>query len=185
MSTPAQTPGLFVRLQNAFAAFLRDDVASGARAFFTDAVPAIPVLAEESGSLNDAINDGLKRTGMSIVVKAFTADGAMNNVPGKIGYAKVYLAVLVGYTPKRAQGLHGSTIAEKVVWVARKFAFEGKAAQHEGTDTLPPQNDFPDQSFLTVAFTFRDVVNAIEPVRSGPGLGDDDPGALTMSDEDP
>ena len=185
MSTTVEE-GALVRLQDDFTAFLQSDLPSGARAFFTDATPAIPILTEEKGSLQDAINAGVRRTGMSVLVKAFTADGGQNQVAGKVGWDKVYLACLVGYTPKLPGGIHGATIAEKIVWVAQHFRFEGKyAPKAEGIDTVPDRKEFPDQSFLAVSFTFRELFTAKEPVRGEPGVDDDETAPFTLTDDVP
>lgn len=186
MSTRLAIPGVLVRLQNAVADFLANDVASGARAFFTDASPQIFVQTEQQGSLLDAINKGIAKTGMTVVVKAFTGEKPLSNQPGKIGWEKVPVAVYVGYTPKLANQVHGATIAEKVVWVMRKFIFEGKIPMHEGgPDLMPSRPDKPDQAFYSLVFTFTNLINDKEPMRGEPEMSDEDGAPLTVEDDLP
>lgn len=157
------TTGMLIALQEAAATFLRTGD-TAAKAYFTDTAPAIGIYTEQLAALQQKIDEGLRRTGVSILVRTVTANKARNNVPGKIGYGRVMLAVLVGCTPNaNPSGLHPATVAEKVVWCLKRFAFRGVTPQHEATDLLPKQSE--DQVHYSVIFSLEELHGDTEPTR--------------------
>lgn len=158
--------GLLDTLQEAFADFLAHDVASGAQAFFTPVAPAltISIFAEEKGSLQDQIHTGLARTGLSVLVQTTEGMKADNNQPGKIGFGAVTLVALVSCQPATNRtGIKPRTCCEKIVWLARKFAFEGVTPEHQGISLLPREEK--DRAHYAVKFSMGNLFTGDEPMR--------------------
>lgn len=157
------TTGTLIALQDAAAEFLRTGD-TAAKAYFTDATPAIGIFTEQLAALQQKIDDGLRRTGISVLVRTVTASKARNNVPGKKGYGRVMLACMVGCTPNaNPSGLHPATVAEKIVWVMGRFKFLHVTPEHESTELLPVQ--IPDQVHYAVLFSLGDLFSSTEPTR--------------------
>ena len=56
-----------------------------------------------------------------------------------------------------------TTVAEKVVWCLKRFAFRGVTPQHEATDLLPKQSE--DQVHYSVIFSLEELHGDTEPTR--------------------
>lgn len=158
------TTGILLALQEAAAVFLRTGDAPS-RAYFTEHPLPIGIFTEQLATLQDEINKGLRRTGISVLVKTVTANKSLNHIPGKECYGDTVLAFLVGSTPNaNPSGLHVLTVASKIVWVMKRFKFNGVAPSHEGTDLLKTQ--IKDQVHCSVLFSLENVSSSEEPVRA-------------------
>ena len=157
------TVGTLIGLQEAAADFVKTgDTAS--KAYFTDATPAIGIFTEQLASLQQKIDDGLRRTGLSVLVRTVTAKRAKNNIAGKKGYGNVMLAFMIGCTPNaNPSGIHPATVAEKIVWVMGRFKYLNVTPEHESTELLPVQ--IKDQVHYLVLFSLGDLFSSTEPTR--------------------
>jgi len=157
------TTGTLIALQEAAAAFLRTGD-SAAKTYFTDTTPVIGIFTEQLAALQQKIDEGLRRTGVSVLVRTVTASKANNAIPGKKGFGRVVLAFMVGCTPNvNPSGLHPATVAEKIVWVMGRFKFLGVTPEHESTELLPVQ--IADQVHYAVLFSLGDLFTNVEPTR--------------------
>jgi hypothetical protein len=132
----------------------------------------IPTFTARAGTLQDAINSGLGRTGMSVLVKAVSGEKARNNATDGIAYGETKLIFLTGCTPKANPcGLDPESVAEMIAWVMRKFSFRGSAnatavtPEHEGTHQLERQQGLEDQVHWLTLFKLAEVRSETPPTR--------------------
>ena len=157
--------GLLAQLQAAAAAFLTAEPTLG-QPYFLPSAPAvvIPVFTEQVASLQQKINDGLMRTGLSILIRTVAGGAARNNVPDQLCFGDVSLVFMVGCTPNaNPSGLDPSTVAEMIWWVMRKFKFNGVTPEHIRTQLLPAQIE--SQVHWGVEFRLADLKSATPPTR--------------------
>lgn len=158
--------GLLSAIREDWGTFLRTDIASGARAFFSPDAPAvsIPVITEKLGTIEQRISDGLTATGLSVLIATVVASGARNQIPGKIAFEKVVAVARVFENPAtNLTGITASDCAEKIFWVTRHFkTADGTPLQFEKIQlgTVDPKRICYD------VFYNIDCSSSVQPVRT-------------------
>lgn len=118
--------GILASIRESFAGFLQNDVASGAKAFFTENAKPIPVFTEKLKSFEQAIADALTSTGLGVIVATVTASDAQSQWPDKIAFKTIKLLARVIEVPdSNDTGVAASDCAEAISQFARKFKFNG------------------------------------------------------------
>jgi len=120
--------GLLTSIREEWATNLTTHEASGAKAFFTPDAPLlpIPVITEKLGTIEQRINDGLTKTGLSVLIATVVAKGGRNQIPGRLSLANIIAAARVFEDPKSNQtGISASDCAEAIYWFTKQFKTAG------------------------------------------------------------
>lgn len=117
--------GILTTTREALAEFLRSDVASGAKAFFTDHAKPIGVFTEKLKSFEDKITAALTSTGIAAIVATPTAKDAKTE-PGKLRLGKTSVLIRVLESPNTNDtGVSASDLAEVIVEFVKDFRVLG------------------------------------------------------------
>lgn len=116
--------GLLTSIRESSATFLTTDVPSGASAYFTPALPLLPiiVITEKLGTVEDRINKGLTQTGVSVLIATVVASDAQNQLPDRLYFGKVLFVARCFENPKaNLSKVACSDLAEATAFFLRKF----------------------------------------------------------------
>lgn len=120
--------GLLVSIREDWGTFLGTDVASGAKAFFNPDAPGLPIsiITEKLGTVEQRINAGLTKTGLSVMIATVVAKGGRNNIPGRLSFSNIIAVARCFEQPvTNRTGIGASDLAEAIFWFTRQFKTAG------------------------------------------------------------